>query len=162
MPQLQISTTFCMDAPPMKILLVEDNPDDEVLMLRELQRQSDDGDEDQIMEVHVARDGAEAVDYIFGRGEHEGRDPADWPTITLLDMKLPKLSGLDVLRQIRADPRTARMPVVIFTSSDEQKDIADSYDLGVNSYVRKPTNHNEFVEAVRTLRQYWTRINRNE
>ena len=113
------------------ILLVEDNADDEALTLRALKKNNIKN------EVVVARDGAEALDYLFGRGAHEGRDTSLLPQIVLLDLKLPKVDGLEVLRAIRADPRTKRLPVVILTSSKEESDLLDGYDLGANSYVRK-------------------------
>lgn len=135
------------------ILLVEDNPDDEELTLRALDRNLI------ANEVVVAHDGEEALDFIFGRGAWEGRDPADLPAVILLDLNLPKLDGLSVLRQIRADERTRRAPVVILTSSSEQQDLLRGYDLGANSYVRKPVAFEEFVEAVRQLGLYWLVLN---
>ena len=135
------------------ILLVEDNPDDEELTLRALRR-------NQIAnEVIVAHDGQEALDFIFGQAAWEGRDPADLPALILLDLNLPKIDGLSVLRQIRADERTRRAPVVILTSSSEQRDLISGYDLGANSYVRKPVAFEEFVEAVRQLGLYWLVLN---
>jgi len=135
------------------ILLVEDNPDDEELTLRALNRNLIAND------VVVAHDGEEALDFIFGRGAWAGRDPADLPALILLDLNLPVLDGLGVLRQIRADERTRRAPVVILTSSNEQRDLVSSYDLGANSYVRKPVEFEEFVEAVRQLGVYWLVLN---
>ena len=135
------------------ILLVEDNPDDEELTLRALNRNLIAND------VVVAHDGEEALDFIFGRGAWAGRDPADLPALILLDLNLPVLDGLGVLRQIRADERTRRAPVVILTSSNEQRDLVRSYDLGANSYVRKPVEFEEFVEAVRQLGVYWLVLN---
>ena len=135
------------------ILLVEDNPDDEELTLRALNRNLIAND------VVVAHDGEEALDFIFGRGAWAGRDPADLPALILLDLNLPVLDGLGVLRQIRADERTRRAPVVILTSSNEQRDLVRSYDLGANSYVRKPIEFEEFVEAVRQLGVYWLVLN---
>jgi len=135
------------------ILLVEDNPDDEELTLRALKRNLI------ANEVIVAHDGQEALDFIFGRAAWEGRDPADIPALILLDLNLPKVDGLSVLRQIRADARTRRAPVVILTSSSEQKDLITGYDLGANSYVRKPVAFEEFVEAVRQLGVYWLMLN---
>ena len=135
------------------ILLVEDNPDDEELTLRALNRNLIAND------VVVAHDGEEALDFIFGRGAWAGRDPADLPALILLDLNLPVLDGLGVLRQIRADERTRRAPVVILTSSNEQRDLVQSYDLGANSYVRKPVEFEEFVEAVRQLGIYWLVLN---
>jgi len=135
------------------ILLVEDNPDDEELTLRALNRNLIAND------VVVAHDGEEALDFIFGRGAWAGRDPSDLPALILLDLNLPVLDGLGVLRQIRADERTRRAPVVILTSSSEQRDLVRSYDLGANSYVRKPVEFEEFVEAVRQLGVYWLVLN---
>lgn len=135
------------------ILLVEDNPDDEELTLRALQRNLI------ANEVIVAHDGQEALDFIFGRGTWSDRDPADLPALILLDLNLPKVDGLSVLRQIRADERTRRAPVVILTSSSEQRDLINGYDLGANSYVRKPVAFEEFVEAVRQLGIYWLVLN---
>ncbi len=135
------------------ILLVEDNPDDEELTLRALKRNLI------ANEVIVAHDGQEALDFIFGGGAWIGRDPADLPSLILLDLNVPKVDGLSVLRQIRADERTRRAPVVILTSSSEQQDLIRGYDLGANSYVRKPVAFEEFVEAVRQLGVYWLVLN---
>jgi two-component system response regulator len=135
------------------ILLVEDNPDDEALTLRALQKNN-------IMnEVIVARDGAEALDYLFCRGAHAGRDPGGMPAVTLLDLKLPKVDGLEVLKQVRADPHTHPLPVVILTSSKEERDLIESYRLGANSYIRKPVDFGQFMEAVRELGLYWLVLN---
>lgn len=136
------------------ILLVEDNADDEALALRALRRSNISG------EVVVARDGAEALDYVFAQGAYAGRDASAKPQVVLLDLKLPKVSGLEVLRRVRGDERTRRTPVVILTSSDEERDISESYSLGANSYVRKPIESNEFVEAVRQLGLYWLVLNK--
>ncbi|MCP5159486.1 MAG: response regulator [Gammaproteobacteria bacterium] len=135
------------------ILLVEDNPDDEVLTLHAL-KMNHIGNE-----VVVARDGAEALDYLFGRGEYAGRNVNELPAVVLLDLNMPKVGGLEVLRQIRADPRTRRQPVVILTTSKEEQDLIASYDLGVNSYVRKPVNFDQFTEAARNLGMYWLLLN---
>ena len=135
------------------ILLVEDNPDDEELTLRALKRNLI------ANEVIVAHDGQEALDFIFGGGAWADRDPADLPSLILLDLNVPKVDGLSVLRQIRADVRTRRAPVVILTSSSEQQDLIKGYDLGANSYVRKPVAFEEFVEAVRQLGVYWLVLN---
>lgn len=135
------------------ILLVEDNPDDEALTLRAF-RKNNIGNE-----VVVARDGQEALDYVFGEGRYAGRDVADFPQVVLLDLKLPKVDGLEVLRRIRADARTALLPVVILTSSKEDQDVINGYRLGANSYVRKPVSFDEFLEAARTLGLYWLLIN---
>ena len=135
------------------ILLVEDNPDDEALTLRALRKNNIGND------VMVARDGAEALDYLFGTGPYAGRDASDIPPVVLLDLKLPKVDGLEVLRRLRADARTKLLPVVILTSSNEEEDRLKSYDLGANSYVRKPVNFTEFIEAVRQLGLYWLILN---
>jgi two-component system response regulator len=135
------------------ILLVEDNPDDEALTLRALQKHKISN------EVVVARDGVQALDYLFGTGDHAGRDATVLPQITLLDLKLPKVDGLEVLRRLRADPRTKLAPVVILTSSNEERDLLDGYGLGANSYVRKPVDFDQFAEAVRYLGLYWLVLN---
>lgn len=135
------------------ILLVEDNPDDEALTLRALKKNNISND------VAVARDGVEALDYLFGRGGYAGRDVSEMPSLVLLDLKLPKLGGLEVLRQLRADERTTRLTVVALTSSNEEKDLVSSYQSHVNSYVRKPVDFVQFVEAVRQLGTYWLSIN---
>jgi two-component system response regulator len=135
------------------ILLVEDNPDDVELTLRALKKNNIKN------EVIVARDGAEALDYLFGAGQYAGRDQADSPTVVLLDLKLPKVDGLEVLRRIRADERTRLLPVVILTSSKEEQDVVNGYRFGCNSYVRKPVNFDEFVEATRQLGLYWLLLN---
>ncbi len=131
------------------ILLVEDNPDDVTLTLRALKKNNVTND------VIVAKDGVEALDYLFGTGPHAGREVAHMPDIVLLDLKLPRVGGLEVLRKIRADARTKLLPVVILTSSTEEKDLIEGYSLGANSYVRKPVNFVEFVEATRELGLYW-------
>ena len=135
------------------ILLVEDNPDDEALTLRALRKNNIKN------EVVVARDGAEALDYLFGTGAHAGRDTGALPQVVLLDLKLPKIDGLNVLRQIRADKRAKLLPVVILTSSVEEQDRMQGYDLGANSYVRKPVDFLQFVEAVKQLELYWLVLN---
>jgi len=136
------------------ILLVEDNPDDEELTLRALKRGNVAND------VTVARDGSEALEFLFGSGKFEGRDTTRQPAVILLDLKLPKLSGLEVLRRIRADERTSMLPVVILTSSSEDEDMIRSYESGANSYVRKPVNFAEFTTAVSQLGLYWLLLNR--
>jgi CheY-like chemotaxis protein len=135
------------------ILLVEDNPDDEALTLRAL-RKNNIGNE-----VVVARDGAEALDYFFGTGAYAGRDMTIMPSMTLLDLKLPKLDGMEVLKRLRADDRTKLIPVVILTSSKEEQDLINGYSLGANSYIRKPVDFGQFVEAVRQLGLYWLVLN---
>jgi two-component system response regulator len=139
--------------PQKFILLVEDNPDDEALTLRALHKNK------LANGVVVARDGAEAVDFLFGTGAHAGRDVRDLPEIVLLDLKLPKLDGFEVLRRIRGDDRTKMLPVVILTSSKEERDVVQGYRDGCNSYVRKPVNFDEFVEAARQLGLYWLLLN---
>jgi two-component system, response regulator len=141
-----------MDTPRV-ILLVEDDANDEALTLRALRKNHVRN------EVVVARDGVEAIDWLFGRGAHAGRDPSVLPQIVLLDLKLPKLDGLEVLQRVRADERTRRLPVVILTSSKEEQDIVRSYEAGANSYVRKPVEFSEFLEAVRQLGLYWLMLN---
>ena len=135
------------------ILLVEDNEDDVDLTLRALKRNNIKN------EVVVARDGVEALDYLWGTGTYAGRDISQMPQVILLDLKLPKVDGLEVLRQLRSDERTKLLPVVILTSSKEQQDLVEGYSLGANSYVRKPVDFNQFVEAVRQLGLYWLVLN---
>ncbi|MBZ5538933.1 MAG: response regulator [Acidobacteriia bacterium] len=135
------------------ILLVEDNPDDEALTLRALKRNNISN------EVVTARDGQEAIDFLFGQGIHSGRDTRVMPQVVLLDLKLPKLDGFEVLKRLRADGRTRLLPVVILTSSNEEKDRINGYGLGANSYVRKPVEFGEFIEAVRQLGLYWLILN---
>jgi two-component system response regulator len=135
------------------ILLVEDNPDDEELTLRALRKNN------VLNEVAVARDGAEALDYLFCRGPYADRDLRVQPSMTLLDLKLPKIDGLEVLRQIRANPATQMLPVVILTSSKEEQDVVTGYRLGANSYIRKPVDFEQFVDAVRSLGLYWLVLN---
>lgn len=136
-----------------RILLIEDNDSDEKLTLRALQKS-------QILnEVVVARDGEEALEYLFGTGRYAGRDASVTPTVTLLDLNLPKIGGLDVLRRVRADDRTKRMPVVVLTSSGEDEDVIKSYDLGANAYVRKPVDFGQFADAVKSLGLFWVLLN---
>ncbi|TAM48234.1 MAG: response regulator [Gammaproteobacteria bacterium] len=135
------------------ILLVEDNPDDEALTLHALATNNIKN------QVVVARNGVEALDYLFGTGVHAGRDVRDLPAVVLLDLKLPKVDGLEVLKRIRADERTRVLPVVILTSSREEQDLANGYRLGCNSYVRKPVDFDEFTQASRQLGLYWLLLN---
>jgi len=137
------------------ILLVEDNPDDEALTMRAL-RKNHIGNE-----IIVAHDGVEALEFLFGEGEHHGRDLSVMPEVILLDLKLPKLDGLDVLRSLRDDPRTRLLPVVILTSSNEETDRIQSYLLGANSYVQKPVDFTKFVDAVGQLGLYWLILNQS-
>jgi CheY-like chemotaxis protein len=135
------------------ILLVEDNPNDVALTERALKRSK------VINKLVVAGDGAEALDYLFGIGAYAGRDVNNMPQVILLDLKLPKIDGLEVLRRIRANEMTKLLPVVILTSSREEKDLINSYSLGANSYIRKPVNFTQFAEAVRQLGLYWLLLN---
>lgn len=135
------------------ILLVEDNSDDEALTLRALAKANI------LNKVVVVRDGAQALDYLFMRGDFAARDSGESPQVVLLDLNLPKLGGLDVLRAIRSDPRTRMLPVVVLTSSKQDKDLIDGYSLGANSYVVKPVDFTQFSEAVRQLGLYWLVLN---
>jgi len=138
----------------MKLIrLIEDNESDEVLTVRALEKAK------VANEIQVVRDGEEALAYLFGTGAHAGRDTSQLPTVVLLDLNLPKIGGLDVLRRIRADERTRRLPVVVLTSSGEEKDIVQSYELGANAYVRKPVDFNEFASAAKTLGLFWLLVN---
>jgi two-component system response regulator len=135
------------------ILLVEDNADDEALTFRALMKNNIGS------QLVVARDGAEALDYLFATGQYSGRDLNLGPQVVLLDLNLPKVSGLEVLRQLRANERTRLLPVVILTSSNEDQDRLHGYDNGANSYVRKPVDFNQFIESVRQLGLYWLTLN---
>ncbi len=136
------------------ILLVEDNPNDELLTLRALKKNKISNG------IVVARDGAEALDYLFGTGKYAGRDLRVLPESILLDLRLPKIDGLEVLQRIRAVEHTRLLPVIVLTSSDEERDIVESYNFGANSYICKPVDFNQFVEAVRQLGLYWLVLNK--
>lgn len=135
------------------ILLVEDNPDDVALTQRAFQKSH------LVNRLVVAQDGAEALDYLFATGRWEGRPPEGMPVLILLDLKLPKIDGLEVLRRLRLDPRTKLIPVVVLTSSVEEQDVIRSYDLGCNSYIHKPVDFTQFVEAAQQLGIYWLVLN---
>ena len=135
------------------ILLVEDNADDEKLTVRALKKNNI------VNEVAIARDGVEALDYLFCTGAHAGRDATVLPALILLDLKLPRMDGQEVLRRIRADERTKRLPVVILTSSKQEQDLMESYNGGANSYIRKPVDFTQFTEVVRQLGLYWLMLN---
>ena len=138
----------------VEILLVEDNPSDLEVALRALKEQN------LCNKVHVARDGEEALDFIFCRGAHAERRPDALPRLMLLDLKLPLIDGLEVLRQVRADARTRHVPVVVLTSSTEERDVVESYALGVNSYIAKPVDFDQFSEAMKVIGMYWLLLNR--
>ncbi len=138
---------------PKNMLLVEDNPDDETLTLMALR------DSRLSNEIIVARDGVEALDYLFGRGAHSGRDLSKQPHVVFLDWKLPKLDGRDVLGDIRADERTKHLPVVVLTSSNEKVDLLAAYGLGANSFVQKPVEFSQFTDTVKHLARYWLLVN---
>jgi CheY-like chemotaxis protein len=135
------------------IMVVEDNEDDLELTLRAFAKNNI------LNEIIIARDGVEALDYLFGTGEHEGRDLSIMPEVILLDLKMPRLDGLETLKSIRANEATKLLPVVVLTSSDEEQDMIKSYEYGVNSYIRKPVDFNQFVDAVRQLSLYWVVLN---
>lgn len=135
------------------ILLIEDSADDEALTLRAFSKNNIQNP------IIVVRDGQQALDYLFAAGAYAGRDARDLPQVVLLDLKLPKVDGLEVLRRIRGDERTQLLPVVILTSSREEQDVINGYRLGANSYVRKPVNFDEFIEAARQLGLYWLLLN---
>ncbi len=137
----------------VEILLVEDNPQDVELTLRALKKHN------LANRVHVVKDGVEALDYIFAAAAYEGRDIGKTPKVILLDLKLPKVDGLEVLREVKADERTKTIPVVVLTSSREEKDMVESYKLGVNGYIVKPVDFNKFVDAVGNLGLYWLLLN---
>lgn len=137
------------------ILLVEDNADDELLTLRALRKNN------AVDEIVVAHDGVEALDYLFATGSYKGRDTSIMPHLILLDLKLPKVDGLEVLRRLRSDERTKLLPVVILTSSREEQDMLDGYGFGANSYVRKPVNFEQFTRTIEQLKLYWLVVNEN-
>ena len=137
----------------VEILLVEDNPDDVELTLHAFQKHN------LANHVHVVRDGAEALDFLFCTGSYKDRRIENSPSLVLLDLKLPKVDGLEVLRRMKEDPRTQMIPVVVLTSSREDRDIMESYQLGVNSYIVKPVNFEQFTEAVRQIKLYWLLMN---
>ena len=139
--------------PTPLILLVEDNPDDVELTLRALKRSGI------AVQVVIAHHGVEALDYLFATGTHAGRDPEAQPDLVLLDLKLPKVDGLDVLRRIRSRPDTALLPVVILTLSSEERDIREAYRLGANSYIRKPVDFDQFNDLLREVGRYWLQLN---
>lgn len=138
---------------PLDILLVEDNPDDLELTLHALRENR------LVNRIEVARDGQAALDYLYGNGEYAGRDLTEKPRMVLLDLKLPKVNGLEVLREIKRNESTRAIPVVVLTSSREDRDVVDSYNLGVNSYIQKPVSFSEFTEAVSQLGMYWMLLN---
>lgn len=138
---------------PIEILLVEDNPNDVELALHALKKNN------LTNHIHVVRDGAEALEFLFGSGEYAGREINHAPKVILLDLKLPKVDGMEVLRRIKSDERTRSIPVVVLTSSREERDIVESYRLGVNSYITKPVDFEQFTEAVRQLGLYWLLLN---
>lgn len=137
----------------MEILLVEDNPNDVKLAIRAFQKHSF------ANRIHVVRDGAEALEFLFARGRYAERGTEKPPGLVLLDLKLPLLDGIEVLREIKSQPATRRIPVVMMTSSSEEQDMVESYDLGVNSYIIKPVDFDQFVDAVQTLGYYWILMN---
>ena len=142
-----------METNQVEILLVEDNPEDVELTLRALKNNN------LANNVHVVNDGAEAIDFLFGRGKYSDRDVHHHPKVVLLDLKLPKVSGIEVLQKIRADERTRSIPVVVLTSSKEERDVVDAYKLGVNSYIVKPVDFDHFVKTVSDLGLYWLLLN---
>jgi two-component system, response regulator len=142
-----------MTASPIDILLVEDNPSDVALALHAFKKHN------LANNIQVIRDGAEALEFLFGTGAYAQRDITSGPRVVLLDLKLPLVSGLEVLRRLKADLRTQPIPVVVLTSSGEERDIVESYQLGVNSYIRKPVDFAQFTEAMRTLGMYWLLLN---
>ncbi|MHB1341514.1 MAG: response regulator [Coriobacteriia bacterium] len=143
-----------VDVQDIEILLVEDNDADVEMTLRALAKNN------LANRVHVVSDGAEALDFLFGRGTYAYRDVSDWPRVVLLDIKLPKVDGIEVLRQVRADPRTAEMPIVMLTSSADERDVVEAYRLKANSYIVKPVDFHRFIDAVADLGLYWMLLNK--
>ena len=141
------------DTNAVEILIVEDTPEDVELALRALRKAN------LTNKIQIVHDGAEAMEFIFAEGKHSGRKVEDGPKVVLLDLKLPKIDGMEVLRRIKSDPRTKTIPVVVLTSSKEQKDVVESYQLGVNSYIVKPVNFERFAAAVQDLGMYWLLLN---
>jgi two-component system, response regulator len=141
------------DSDVVEILLVEDNPNDLELALHALKKNNLAND------IKIVRDGAEALEFIFGTGAYAGRKVENGPRLILLDLKLPKVDGIEVLRRLKGDPRTRRIPVVVLTSSREERDIIETYDLGVNSFIAKPVDFDKFTEIVRQLGYYWLLVN---
>ena len=141
------------DTNAVEILIVEDTPEDVELALRALRKAN------LTNKIQIVRDGAEAMEFIFAEGKYSGRKIEDGPKVVLLDLKLPKIDGMEVLRRIKSDPRTKTIPVVVLTSSKEQKDVVESYQLGVNSYIVKPVNFERFAAAVQDLGMYWLLLN---
>ncbi len=137
------------------IMVVEDNEDDLELTLRAFAKNNI------LNEIVIARDGVEALDYLFGTGVHEGRDLRVMPEVILLDLNMPRMGGIETLRKIRGDKRTKLLPVVVLTSSDEEQDMTESYECGVNSYIRKPVDFNQFVDSVKQLSLYWMVLNQH-
>lgn len=150
---MQETGGFYRRAAFVRILLVEDNPDDEMLVRRALKKNA------VLADLVVARDGVEALDYLHGTGAYEGRDTDEQPSLVLLDLNLPLVNGLEVLKRMRADRRTKLLPVVLLTTSDEDRDRIEGYSLGANGYVRKPIDHSEFTQAIGRLGQYWLQTN---
>ena len=144
-----------MSSDEAKILLVEDNSDDEALALRAFRHHNISA-----ADVVVARDGVEALDFLFARGGFQQRENKAQPKVVLLDLKLPRVDGFEVLKAMRADARTRHLPVVVLTSSSEETDIRNSYDVGANSYIRKPVNYRKFVDVVETIGEYWLDLNK--
>jgi two-component system response regulator len=142
------------DISEVEILLVEDNPNDAELALRALKKHN------LTNNIHLVKDGAEALDFIFGTGAYTGRNIGNKPKVIFLDLKLPKVDGLEVLRKVKSDERTKTIPIVVLTSSHEERDLVESYKLGVNSYIVKPVDFDKFIQAVAQLGMYWMLLNK--